>query len=107
MKDDEESLATYLAEVRRLPVLTAENESLLLAATRDGSEETKKRLVEGYLELVAFLALRLAPLDMRPLDAIQEAPVVLMRLLEDKSVAAPAHELTPALVRHYGEIQRR
>jgi hypothetical protein len=40
-------------------------------------------------------------------ENLKEASIVLMRLLEDKSVGALARELTAALVGHYEEIRRR
>jgi DNA-directed RNA polymerase sigma subunit (sigma70/sigma32) len=103
----DENLDRYLSDVRSRPIFSAADEPGLLSACRDGDEGARTRLVNGYLELVALLALRLAPIDMRPLDAIQEANVVLIRLLEDESVTAPSAALTSALVRHYEEIQRR
>lgn len=107
MGADDEALAKYLAEVRGLPLLFAVDEADLLNASRSGDESARKRLLEGHLEVVALLALRLAPRWMRPIDAIQEANVVLSRLLDDKSVAVPVRELTSALIRHYDEIERR
>ena len=82
---------------------TARLESLLEL----GDETARKRLLEGHLELGALLARRLAPTWMRPIDAIQEANVVLARLVDDKSVALPVRELTSALIRHYDGIERR
>lgn len=44
---------------------------------------------------------------MRPLDAIQEANLVLLRLIDDASVDHPAARLTDALLAHFAEVARR
>jgi hypothetical protein len=82
-----------------MPILFASDESELLAASRTGDATARKRLFDSYLELAALLALRLGPVWMRPLDAIQGANVVLGRLLDDGSVISPVRELTPVLVK--------
>lgn len=107
MGADDEALAKYLAEVRGLPLLFAVDEADLLTASRRGDDSARKRLLEGHLVIAALLALRLPPRWMRPIDAIQEANVVLNRLLNDESVAVPVRELTSALIRHYDEIEGR
>jgi DNA-directed RNA polymerase sigma subunit (sigma70/sigma32) len=104
MRSDEDVLAEYLAEVRAVPLLPGRDEAHLLSASRNGDQAAKERLVESYLELVALLALQLAPSSLSPLDAIQEANLILIRLIDDPSVAQPAREITPLLVRRYGEI---
>jgi hypothetical protein len=44
---------------------------------------------------------------MRRLDAVQEANLVLMRLIDDPSIDHPAARLTDALVTHFAEVTRR
>ena len=101
MPSDEENLALYLSEVRKLPLLPPSEEREALKRAREGDEAARRRVIEGYLELTTLLALRLAPEGMRPLDAVQEANVVLMRLVDDASVDRPAARLTDALVKFF------
>jgi hypothetical protein len=104
---DDELLATYLREVRDLPVLTPIEEREALALGRNGDDAARSRVIEGYLELTALLAARLAPDWMRSIDAIQEANVVLTQLVDDKSVPRPAVRLTGELVAHFEDLERR
>lgn len=64
-------------------------------------------MIEGYLELTALLALRLAPDWMRPLDAIQEGNIVLIRLVDDAAADHPAAHLTDAMLTHFVEVSRQ
>jgi hypothetical protein len=64
-------------------------------------------LADVYLELTALLALRLAPDWMRPLDAIQEGNLVLLRLVDDASVGQPATRLSDAMLAHFADVGRR
>lgn len=103
---DEENLALYLAEVRKLPLLTPAEERDALKRAREGDEAARRRVIEGYLELTTLLALRLAPEGMRPLDAVQEAHVVLFRLVDDASVENPAARLTDAILALFRRLDR-
>jgi hypothetical protein len=111
--DDETALLTeYFEELRATPRLTPLEESDLLAAARRGqkreegsaAENAKNKVIRGYLPVTALLALHLAPAWMSRLEAIQEANIVLMRLVKDPSVPRPlAAALTSALVKRYAE----
>ena len=107
MASDDELLAAYLREVRELPVLGQgeEGDALARSRTRAGDETARRRLIEGYLELTALLAIRLAPDGMRPLDAIQEANLVLIRLVDDTAVTRLAARLTDAIVERFDELR--
>lgn len=107
MPSEEQNLADYLSEVRQFPLLTLTAEREGLKRAREGDEPARKRVIEGHLELTALLALRLAPEWLRPLDAVQEANIVLVRLIDDPSVAHPAARLTDALLAHFAEVTRR
>jgi DNA-directed RNA polymerase sigma subunit (sigma70/sigma32) len=107
MPSEDEKLAVYLSEVRQLPLLTFTEEREGLQRAREGDESARRRVIEGHLELAALLALRLAPTWMRPLDAVQEANLVLIRLIDDTSVDHPAARLTDTLLAHFAEITRR
>jgi DNA-directed RNA polymerase sigma subunit (sigma70/sigma32) len=106
VSSDDELLATYLGEVRELPVLSPSEESELLSRGRNGDEEARQRVIEGYLELTAVLAIRLAPDWMRSLDAVQEGNAVLTPLVDDTSVPRPAVRLTDALLAHFEGLER-
>src|SRR5437016_2392508 len=97
MASEDEDVAAYLSEVQQIPLLSLLEERDGLKSGREGDELARKRVIEGHLELTALLALRLAPDWLRPLDAVQEANLVLVCLVDDPSVAHPAGSLTEAL----------
>lgn len=88
-------------------MLTITEEREGLKRGREGDESARRRVMEGHLELTALLALRLTPNWMRPLDAVQEANLVLIRLIDDASVDHPAARLTDALLAHFADVTRR
>jgi DNA-directed RNA polymerase sigma subunit (sigma70/sigma32) len=53
MPSEEEKLAAYRSEVRRLPLLTSTEEREALTRARHGDDSARKRVVEGHLELTA------------------------------------------------------
>jgi DNA-directed RNA polymerase sigma subunit (sigma70/sigma32) len=103
--DESGSIASYLAEVRRLPVLRREDEAMSLLSARSGDEEAHRRVIEGYLELTAILAVRLAPRWLGWLDAVQEANLVLLETVNDDSVAVPASCLADRLLEHFDSLE--
>ena len=107
MSSDDDHLVNYLEKVRQIPLLASRDEAVTLKRAREGDESARKRVIEGYLEVTALLALRLAPDWMRPLDAIQEGNIVLVRLVDDATVAHPAARLSEALSAHFAEVARR
>jgi DNA-directed RNA polymerase sigma subunit (sigma70/sigma32) len=107
MTADDEHLAEYLNEVGGLHRLSSDDEREELVRAREGDQVARRRVIEGNLEVTAHLALRLAPDWMRPLDAIQEANLVLVRLVDDGSSGRPADRLSDDLVRHFAEVTRR
>ena len=107
MASDDEHLADYLEKVRQTPLLTSGEERESLKRAREGDESARKRVIEGYLEVTALLAIRLAADWMRLLDAIQEGNLVVLRLVDDASVAVPAARLGEALVAHFAEVALR
>jgi DNA-directed RNA polymerase sigma subunit (sigma70/sigma32) len=99
-----EDITRYLDETRKLPLLSRAEESVLLAQVRQGNKDAEPRVIEGNLELTARLGLRLAPLWLGPIDAIQEANLVLLRTVEDAAVDHPASVLTDRLVTHFESL---
>jgi histidinol-phosphatase len=99
----EEALALYLQEARKLPQIAETDEQDLLARARAGDRAARKAVAESYLELAAMLALKHRPPGMREIDAIQEANVALMRLI-DGSGERPAVELPEAVRRRMEKL---
>ena len=96
---------SYMAEIRGLPVADLAMEVRLLQPARDGDEHAMRELIEGHLLRAAELGVGLAPDWMSPLDAVQEANLVLMRLLSDASVPSPLQALPGAIRRHLRGIR--
>lgn len=78
----EDSLARYLAEVGRFPLLTRAEEVRLARRAAAGDEAAKRRLVESNLRLVVTLARLYRGLGLDDLDLIQEGNLGLMRAVE-------------------------
>jgi RNA polymerase primary sigma factor len=92
-------LKDYLARARRLSLIP-NDESQLIKAAGEGDEKARQQLIESYLSITAEIGLRLARPSMKPLDAIQEANTVLLRLI-DAGVEKRAVELGPAIEKHF------
>lgn len=101
--DPEEALVLYLREARKLPAIPETEEKELLARARAGDRAARRTLVDSYLELAAMLALKFRPPGIRELDAIQEANIVLLRLIEGGG-ERPAAELADAIRRRMEEL---
>jgi hypothetical protein len=102
---EDEALELYFKDVRSLPRIDRAVIADLLQRTRSGDGEAETELARGLLELTAVLTRHLAPPTMRTLDAIQEANLVLMALLQDRSVASPVHALPGALSRRFAHLE--
>lgn len=105
MSGHDDPLGLYMAQLAKLPRLSPEEEASLLLSGRSGDQEAMRRLIEGLLERAAKLALELAPATMRPIDAIQEANVVLVRLLSDAAVPDPLVALAGAIRDHLESLR--
>ena len=97
-------LKQYIAEIRRQSLIPID-ELQLMKAAREGDAKAKQQLIESYLYIAALLGLRLARPTMNPFDAIHEANVLLLRLI-DKGVEMPAAELGPAMEKHFATLDR-
>ncbi|GIX49488.1 MAG: RNA polymerase sigma factor [Candidatus Tectimicrobiota bacterium] len=73
-----ESLATYLAEVRRLPLLTPEEEAELGRRIRRGDEEALRKLVAHNLRFVVQIAARYQGHGLPLADLINEGNLGLL-----------------------------
>ena len=75
-------LDIYLAEIRRIPLLTREQETELAKRVADGDEAAGKRMVESNLRLVVMLARRYHGRGLPLADLIAEGNVGLIRAVE-------------------------
>jgi hypothetical protein len=105
--EDETLLREFLENARRYATLEAGEEARLLVLARQGDKGASKRLLEGWLLIVAESSIARAPPWMRPLDAIQEGLLVMSRLIEDPAVSDPQRRLPLALQRFFDGLDRR
>ena len=73
---------TYLKEIGRVPLLTAQQEADLARAAQAGDEDARRRLSEANLRLVVSVAKRYAGRGLPFLDLIQEGNLGLMKAAE-------------------------
>jgi len=71
-QDDVNILATYLAEVSRIPFLTAEEEQTLALRASDGDRGARDRLIVSHLMLVVSMAQEYGDAGLDLVDLIQE-----------------------------------
>jgi RNA polymerase primary sigma factor len=77
-----DAMQLFLNEVRRHPLLTAEEEVELAKRIEDGDAEAKERMINSNLRLVVSLAKRYQGQDLPLLDLIQEGILGLIRAVE-------------------------
>jgi RNA polymerase primary sigma factor len=77
-----DALAMFLREIRRYPLLTAEQEVELSKRIERGDEAAKHRMVTSNLALVVSIAKKYPPEDLTLLDLIQEGILGLIRAAE-------------------------
>ena len=78
----DDPVRTYLKEIGRVPLLTAEEEVFLAKRMEEGDEEAQKRLAEANLRLVVSIAKRYVGRGMLFLDLIQEGNLGLIKAVE-------------------------
>ena len=96
--DDE--LSRYLAEIAAFETPSAETEAAWLVDARKGDQVARDKIVEGLLQLAADSAKAVRPPGVSEIDAIQEANVVVTRLVDDPEVANPRAALAEAIDGH-------
>ena len=78
----DDPVKTYLKEIGRVPLLSAEEEAALAHAAQAGDEDARRRLSEANLRLVVSVAKRYAGRGLPFLDLIQEGNLGLMKAAE-------------------------
>lgn len=78
----EDSLRSYYAAIKRIPLLTAEEERELSLRVFAGDEEARRRMIEANLRLVVKIARAYVTSDMPLLDLIQEGNIGLIKAAE-------------------------
>ena len=105
MDPENNPLAVYLTEIRAVPPLSPTEESGLLKRAREQQDQgAKVRLVESYLARTAEIALRVLPSWMRPIDAISEANLALIGIVDDPAVRRPARVLEQRIRDHLEDL---
>jgi RNA polymerase primary sigma factor len=72
----------YLRDIRRVPLLTQEEELELARRIEQGDQDAKQRLTEANLRLVVSIAKRYTGRNMSFMDLIQEGNIGLIRAVE-------------------------
>ena len=78
----EDALRAYYSAIKRVPLLTAEEERELSSRVFAGDEGARQRLIESNLRLVVKIARGFVTPDMPLLDLIQEGNVGLIKAAE-------------------------
>ncbi|MGN0708359.1 MAG: RNA polymerase sigma factor RpoD [Faecalibacterium sp.] len=78
----DDPVKTYLKEIGRVPLLTAEQEAELARAAQAGDPQARRRLSEANLRLVVSVAKRYAGRGLPFLDLIQEGNLGLIKATE-------------------------
>jgi len=78
----DDSLRNYYSAIKRIPLLTAEEERELSSRVFAGDEEARSHLIEANLRLVVKIARGFVTPDMPLLDLIQEGNIGLIKAAE-------------------------
>ena len=83
--DQDDILRSYIAQIRRIPLLSFEDELELSQLIQKGDMGARQRLVEANLRLVVKIARSYAAQDVSLMDIIQEGNLGLMHAAEKYS----------------------
>ena len=78
----DESLFTYIEQIRKIPLLTFEEELELSRCIQEGDEAARRRLIEANLRLVIKIARGYFTYDVSMMDLIQEGNMGLIKAVE-------------------------
>ena len=95
---DSVSYRLYLEELEALETLTEQEKMTLFLAVRNGQEEAKGSLMEGYLPVVAALAEKYKDRGIPVEDLIQEGNIGLLQALDRVSEVAKVEDADTFLV---------
>ena len=98
------ALADYLDDCHRLTLRWHAKAPELLKAARQGDPKARKQAIHAYRELAAIIALHLGSTKMAPEDIVQEAMLILERLIDDGSEPL-VPELAPAIAQALREAE--
>ena len=83
--DQDDTLRSYIAQIRRIPLLSFEEELELSRLIQQGDENARRRLVEANLRLVVKIARSYTAQDVPLMDIIQEGNLGLMHAADKYS----------------------
>ena len=78
----EDNLVAYFNQIKRIPLLSAEEERELSKSIQTGDDSAKRKLIEANLRLVVKIARGFVTSDVQLLDLIQEGNIGLMKAAE-------------------------
>jgi RNA polymerase primary sigma factor len=78
----EDNLVAYFNQIKRIPLLSAEEERELSKSIQTGDDSAKRKLTEANLRLVVKIARGFVTSDVQLLDLIQEGNIGLMKAAE-------------------------
>ena len=81
-KKDDSILSLYCDQIRKIPILTFEEELELSRYIQKGDEASRRRLIESNLRLVVKIARAYLARDISYMDLIQEGNIGLVRAAE-------------------------
>jgi len=81
-KNDDSCLSAYFEQIKKIPILTFEEELELSRRIQAGDTAARKRLIESNLRLVVKIARAYLANDLAYMDLIQDGNIGLMRAAE-------------------------
>ena len=99
----DDSVKSFLKDIGKIPLLSAEEEIKLAERMKNGDEAAKNRLIEANLRLVVSIAKKYVRRGMQFLDLIQEGNMGLIKAVEN-STTQRALNFRPT--RHGGCVRR-
>lgn len=77
-----ESIKVYLKDIRKIPLLTPEEEMQLARKIKRGDKEARKKMIRSNLRLVINMAKKYVNLGVSFMDLIEEGNIGLMRAVD-------------------------
>lgn len=85
--DDLQVERLYMRDLRKLPVITAEEEKIYATRVAQGNADARKKMIEANLRLVVKIARRYVNQGMSLLDLIEEGNIGLIKAVEKFDLA--------------------